>query len=274
MNCTITAFQVSTTLEMAGLGHHVILITMKITENTILITGGATGIGLALAEAFLREGNQVIICGRREKKLQEAKSKFPSLQVRICDISKNSERETLFQWATNTFPSLNLLINNAGIQKEVDLRKGTVDLSGNENEDEIDINLKAPIHLCAMFIPHLMKQKEATIVNITSGLAFTPLAVVPIYCATKAALHSFSQSLRHQLRNTSIKVFEVVPPMVDTELDRGARQNREQENVGISPVEVAEAALLGMKEDQVEIVVGLASNLRSAPEKMFSIINR
>jgi len=272
VNCITTAFQVVAILRNIISWLSIILVSMKITGNTILITGGATGIGLALAEAFLRKGNQVIVCGRREKKLQEAKSKLPALHVRVCDVSKNSERETLFQWATNTFPNLNLLINNAGIQKEVDLRKGTGDLSG--DEDEIDINLKAPIHLCAMFIPHLMEQKESAIVTITSGLAFTPLAVVPIYCATKAGLHSFSQSLRHQLRNTSIKVFEVAPPIVDTELDRGARENREQENVGISPVEVAEAALLGMKEDQVEIVVGLASNLRSAPEKMFSIINR
>jgi len=244
---------------------------MKITDNTILITGGATGIGLALAEAFLREGNRVIICGRREQKLQQAKIKLPSLHVMNCDISKDSARENLFQWVTNTFPDLNILINNAGIQKEVDLTKGAVDLSG---EDEIDINLKAPIHLSTMFIPHLIKQRESAIVNITSGLAFTPLAVVPIYCATKAALHSFSQSLRHQLRNTSMKVFEVVPPIVDTDLDRGARENREQENVVISPVEVAEATLKGIREDQFEIVIGLASNLRSAPEKMFNIINR
>lgn len=244
---------------------------MKITGNTILITGGATGIGLALAEAFLREDNKVIICGRREKKLQEAKTKLPLLHVMNCDVSKDSARENLFEWATNTFPNLNILINNAGIQKEVDLTKGAVDLSG---EDEIDINLKAPIHLSTMFIPHLIKQRESAIINITSGLAFTPLAVVPIYCATKAALHSFSQSLRHQLRNTSMKVFEVAPPIVDTELDRGARENREQENVVISPVEVAEATLKGMREDQVEIAIGLASNLRSAPEKMFNIINR
>jgi len=197
---------------------------MKITGNTILITGGATGIGLALAEAFIREGNQVIICGRREKTLQEAKSNLPSLHVRVCDVSKESERESLFQWVTTNFPSFNLLINNAGIQKEVDFRKGAVDLSG--DEDEIDINLKAPIHLSQMFIPRLLQQRESAIVNITSGLAFTPLAVVPIYCATKAGLHSFSQSLRHQLRNTSIKVFEIAPPIVDTELDRCARENR------------------------------------------------
>ena len=244
---------------------------MKITGNTILITGGATGIGLALAEAFLREGNQVIICGRTEKKLQQAKLKFPSLHVIVCDISKHSARENLLKWAINTFPNLNILVNNAGIQKEVDLRKGAVDFL---EEDEIDINLKAPIHLSTIFIPHLIKQGESAIVNITSGLAFTPLAVVPIYCATKAGLHSFSQSLRHQLRNTSIKVFEVAPPIVDTELDRGARENREQENVGISPMEVAEAAVKSIKEDQFEIVIGLAHNLRSAPEKMFNIINR
>jgi uncharacterized oxidoreductase len=245
---------------------------MKITGNTILITGGATGIGLALAEAFLREDNQVIICGRREKQLQEAKSRLPSLHFRVCDVSKDSDRENLFHWTTSAFPNLNILINNAGIQKEVDLRKGAVELLG--DEDEIDINLKAPIHLSTMFIPHLIKQRESAIVNITSGLAFTPLAVVPIYCATKAALHSFTQSLRHQLRNTPIKVFEVAPPIVDTELDRGTRENREQENAGISPIEVAEVALSGMKEDQDEIVIGLASNLRSAPDQMFNIINR
>jgi uncharacterized oxidoreductase len=177
----------------------------------------------------------------------------------------------LFQWATSNFPNLNLLINNAGIQKEVDLRKGAVDLLG--DEDEIDINLKAPIHLSTLFIPHLSEQRESAIVNITSGLAFTPLAVFPVYCATKAGLHSFSQSLRHQLRNRPIKVFEVAPPIVDTELNRGARENREQENVAISPAEVAGAVLNGMKEDQMEIIIGLASNLHSAPEKMFNIIN-
>jgi uncharacterized oxidoreductase len=245
---------------------------MKITGNTILITGGATGIGLALAEAFLKEGNQVIICGRREKKLQEAQFKFPSLHVTVCDVSKHSARENLFKWVTKTFPNLNILINNAGIQKEVDLRKGAVDLL--EDEDEIDINLKAPIHLSTRFIPHLSERKESAIVNITSGLAFTPLAIFPIYCATKAGLHSFSQSSRHQLRNTSIKVFEVAPPIVETELDRGARENREQENLVISPVEVAEAALNGMKEDQFEIVIGLAGKLHSAREKMFNVINR
>lgn len=271
MNCIITAFQVIAILEMSYLGYPIILVSMKITENTILITGGATGIGLALAEAFLREGNQVIVCGRREKKLQEAKSNLPSLHVRVCDVSNYSARENLFQWATQAFPNLNILINNAGIQKEIDLSKGSVDLSGDENE--IDINLKAPIHLCAMFIPHLIEHREAAIVNITSGLAFTPLAIVPIYCATKAALHSFSQSLRHQLRHTPIKVFEVAPPIVDTELDRGAREKREQENIEISPMEVAEAVLSEMKEDQVEIVIGLAKNLRSAPEQMFNMLN-
>lgn len=244
---------------------------MKVTSSTVLITGGATGIGLALAEAFLREGSKVIICGRREKKLQETKERIPALHVIACDVSKDSARESLFQWATNTFSDINVLVNNAGIQKQVDLRKGAVDLS--RDEDEIDINLKAPIHLSALFIPHLIKQEESAIMNITSGLAFTPLVAVPIYCATKAGLHSFSQSLRYQLQDTPIKVFEVAPPIVDTELDRGAREKRGQENVGISPSDVAEAALEGIREDQFEIAIGLARELRAAPEKMFNIIN-
>jgi uncharacterized oxidoreductase len=110
-------------------------------------------------------------------------------------------------------------------------------------EDEIEINLKTYIHLSAYFIPLFMKRNEAAIINISSGLGFVPLAITPVYCATKAAIHSFSLSLRHQLRNTPIKVFEIIPPTVNTELDKGARAQRGQENRGISPTVVAEATI-------------------------------
>jgi uncharacterized oxidoreductase len=206
---------------------------MKTSGNTILITGGATGIGFSLAEAFVRLGNEVIVCGRREDKLEEAKNRLPQIHTRKCDLSKEDERKSLFEWISSDFPTTNILVNNAGIQRMVDLKKGTEELLS--GEDEIEINFKAYVNLSAHFIPFLMKQKEGAIVNISSGLGFIPLTITPVYCATKAAIHSFTLSLRHQLRNTSVKVFEIIPPTVDTELDKGARSKRGQEDRGTSP---------------------------------------
>lgn len=249
---------------------------MKISGNTVLITGGATGIGFALAEAFSKKGNEVIICGRRRNKLLEAQKKLPNLHIKVCDISKDKNRKALFDWATSNFKNLNILVNNAGIQREIDLTKGEADLVSGENE--IVVNLEAPIHLSALFIPHLMKQKESAIVNISSGLAFIPIAFMPIYCATKAAIHSFSLSLRHQLTGTDVKVYEVAPPTVDTELDKGARGQRGQGYRGIKPEEVAAATIKGIENDDYEIAIGMAQNLRMGartdPEQAFKQINR
>ena len=249
---------------------------MKISGNTVLITGGATGIGLALAEAFSKKGNEVIICGRRKNKLLEAQKKLPKLHIKVCDISKDRNRKALFDWATSNFTNLNILVNNAGIQRQIDLTKGIADLES--GEDEIRVNLEAPILLSALFIPHLIKQKRSAIINISSGLAFVPIAAMPVYCATKAAIHSFSLSLRHQLAGTKVKVYEVVPPIVDTELDKGARGQRGQDNRGIKPEEVAAATIKGVENDDFEIVIGMAQNLRMGartnPEQAFKQINR
>ncbi len=249
---------------------------MKINGNTILITGGATGIGFELAQAFIKEGNDVIICGRRENKLKDAKSKLLQIHTRVCDLSKQKEREALYNWVKSEFKDINILVNNAGIQRMVDFKKGISELSA--GEDEIDINLKAPIHLSAYFIPDLLKQKESAIINVSSGLGFVPIAFMPVYCATKAAIHSFSLSLRHQLRDTSIKVFEVIPPTVDTELDKGARDRRGQKDKGIPPVEVARATLKGLEKNEYEIAIGTAQNLlmgaRNNPEQIFQMINQ
>jgi len=249
---------------------------VKVSGNTVLITGGATGIGLALAEAFSKKGNEVIICGRRKNKLLEAQKKLPKLHIKVCDISKDRNRKALFDWATSNFTNLNILVNNAGIQREIDLTQGIADLES--GEDEIGVNLEAPIYLSALFIPHLIKQEESAIVNISSGLAFVPIAAMPVYCATKAAIHSFSLSLRHQLDVTKVKVYEVVPPIVDTELDKGARGQRGQDNRGIKPEEVAAATIKGVENDDFEIVIGMAQNLRMGartnPEQAFKQINR
>src|SRR5271157_5356916 len=190
---------------------------MQTRNNTTLITGGATGIGFALAESFVKLGNEVIICGRRVDKLEDAKRRLPALTIRRCDVSREKDRDDLCAWTEENFEGLNVLVNNAGIQRQVDLTKGIEDLL--KNEDEIEINLKAQIYLAAQFVPMFSKHKEAAIVNVSSGLGFVPLTIFPIYSATKAAIHSFTMSLRYQLRGTSIKVFEVIPPTVyDTEL--------------------------------------------------------
>jgi uncharacterized oxidoreductase len=248
---------------------------VKTKGNTILITGGATGIGLALAEVLLKEGNEIIVCGRRDSKLLEAKSKFPEVHIRKCNLADAEERKALFWWTMENFPGVNVLINNAGIQRQIDFKKGIEELE--EGEDEIETNLRAPVHLTALFIPHLVKQPESAIINVSSGLGFIPIAILPVYCATKAAIHSFTWSLRHQLRETNIKVFELIPPTVDTELDKGARARRGQTDRGIQPQEVAQKALEFLAKDVYEGAVGRAEFLRMAartePEKTFLNMN-
>ena len=188
---------------------------MRASKNTILITGGATGIGLALAERFLKEGNEVLTCGRREEKLLEIRRKHPMIKTRVCDVALETDRVALCEWAMSEAPGLNVLVNNAGIQRRVDLAK---EKNWEAVEEETTINFHAPVHLAMLFLPHLLKQKEPAILNVTSGLAFVPKADVPVYCATKAALHSFTLSLRHQLMGSPVEVIEVIPPAVDTDL--------------------------------------------------------
>jgi uncharacterized oxidoreductase len=250
---------------------------MKITNNTILITGGATGIGFAIAEALIQVGNQVIICGRREHKLLEAQIKIPQLQIKVCDLENRAERESLRDWATSQFPNLNILINNAGIQKEIDFTIRESKLW--EGGSEITINLEASIHLTALFIPHFLKQnQDCAIVNISSGLAFIPLKIYPVYCATKAALHSFSISLRTQLEKTNVKVFEIIPPIVNTELDKGVRQKRSDRQKGISVSVVAQSTLAGLRNNDYEVTIGIANLLkfgsRIAPKFFHKILNK
>jgi uncharacterized oxidoreductase len=250
---------------------------LDIDGNTVLITGGATGIGFALAEKFVSAGSKVIVCGRRKSKLQAAKKKLPTLDVRQCDVSVESERKSLLSWTRTRFPSLNILVNNAGIQRQVDFTSPTLAKNPSSKDDEVTINLAALIRLCALFIPELLKRKDAAVVNISSGLAFVPMAMMPIYCATKAATHSFTLSLRHQLRKTPIRVFEAVPGTTDTELDATFAGEQEESYRGISPQEVAAAIIEGMKEGREEILVGDAQGLYQAalqdPKDIFNKLN-
>jgi len=191
---------------------------VRLSGNTILITGGGSGIGLAFAERFAKSGNRVIICGRREHVLQQAREKIPGLITRVCDLDAASERTALFDWVTATHPDVNVLVNNAGIQMRYNVLKADARNHWDDYRKEITTNLEAPCHLAMLFASYFAAKETAAIINVTSGLAFTPLAIAPIYSATKAALHSFTVSLRHQLSETAVEVIEVAPPAVNTDL--------------------------------------------------------
>ena len=223
---------------------------MNLSSNTVLITGGATGIGLAMAERFLQAGSRVILCGRREDKLREAQAKHPAFTVRVCDVEDPGERIALSQWAITQFPALNVLVNNAGIQRRIQF---PAQEDWKATHQEIAINLEAPIHLSSLFIPHLKTQQRPAIINVTSGLSFVPLARVPVYCATKAALHSFTLSLRHQLSETPVQVIEIAPPAVDTDLGGPGLHT-----FGVPLDEFADAAMKRLATDEMEIAYGFA----------------
>lgn len=230
---------------------------MNIGNKTVLVTGGASGIGLALAEKFLEAGSTVIICGRRESKLQEAKQQHPELHIKVCDVAQATEREELYQWAIRQFPDVNVLINNAGIQRRMSLVENTG--RWEEQQQEIVINLEAPVHLCQLFIPHFQQLSEAAFVNVTSGLAFAPAAFAPIYSATKAALHSFTLSLRHQLRNTTVGVVEIVPPAVNTDLGGPGLHT-----FGVPLNEFTDSVIDDLKNGSQEIGYGFSEKSRNA----------
>ena len=250
---------------------------MKINGNVILITGGATGIGFGLAEAFLNAGNKVLICSRRQAKLEEARKKLPQLQIHQCDVTSKDGRESLYNWIKNQHPDMNILINNAGVSGPIDFKKGVPEAF--KSEDEIETNFKAPVYLSAYFIPLLLGKKDAAIINITSGLAFVPLASAPLYGATKAGLHSFTLALRHQLKETSIKVFELMPPIVDTDLGKDTSDDAPRPSYlkGIPPSEFAKDALKAIKKDEYEFASGEAKQLRDGSrhdfEETFKSIN-
>lgn len=244
---------------------------MKITSNTILITGGSSGIGLGFAKEFLRLGNKIIICGRREDRLNKVKQQHPEIIIKQCDVSIAKEREELFDWIKKNHSDVNVLINNAGVQLNTNITQA-LDLK--RVGAEIDTNIIAPIHLSSLFINLLETKKEAAIINITSGLAFAPLAFMPVYCATKAALHSLTLSLRHQLKNTSIKVFEIAPPAVDTELGHDGRSDKAQSHGGISVAEFLKEAMEAISGDVYEAAIGQAKGLRLKREELFNMMNK
>lgn len=185
---------------------------MNLSNNKILITGGATGIGLGLTGRFLRENNTVIICGRRKEVLSNAAEKHPAVITRVCDVSQQEERVELFNWIAAHHPDVNVIVNNAGIQNWMDVAEGDF---YEKAENEIAVNITAPLHLTNLF---LKLNSPDVIMNVTSGLAFVPFSKIPVYSATKAFLRSFTLSLRHQLKSTGTEVIEIIPPALNTDL--------------------------------------------------------
>lgn len=216
---------------------------MQLTDNTILITGGSSGIGLALAARLIRAGNQVIVTGRRAQLLEQVRQQLPEVITETSDAGNAAERKALVESLTRRFPKLNVLVNNAGIQRKVSFLNNE---PWEETREEIAINLEAPIHLTSLFLPHLVRQPRAAVINVSSGLAFAPLAAVPVYSATKAAIHSYTQSLRHQLNATSVEVIEIIPPAVHSNL--GGKHD-----FGVPTDEYADSVMAQLAEGRAEI---------------------
>src|SRR5258708_27764056 len=189
---------------------------MKLTSNTILINGGGSGIGYELTKQLTALGNTILITGRDQAKMDGAKAAFPQIHTFRSDVSDPKAIATLYEQVTKQFPELNILINNAGIMREINVQ----DKAGRLEDltREIEINLSGPIRTVKQFLPHLKTKSKAAIMNVSSGLAFVPLPISPVYCATKAGLHSFTESLRVQLKDTKLKVFELAPPATQPEL--------------------------------------------------------
>ena len=237
---------------------------MKISSNKILITGGASGIGLGLTERFLKESNIVIIVGRRESVLKEAVDKYPSVIAKVADLSVESERVSLFEWVAKEHPDLNVLVNNAGIQNWMNV---TDDDFFSKAKTEIDVNIEAPLHLTQLFIK--LKSLD-TILNVTSGLSFVPLTKVPVYSATKAFFHSFTLSLRHLLKSRNIEVIEVIPPALNTDLG-GKGLHDQAPPVGA----FIESIFDQLKEGKSELTFGFSESLAKAgPEDLKNTFNR
>lgn len=242
---------------------------MRMTGNDILVTGGGSGIGRGIAERLHRLGNHVTVAGRREAALREIAQANPGMHHLVLDQTDPADIARFVAEIAALRPQLNVLINNAGIQRPEDLVTGDV----NAAEVQIATNLLGPIRLTAALLPQLVSRPRATIVNVTSGLAFVPNAAMPTYCATKAALHSYTQSLRYQLRNKAIDVIEIIPPQVRTAL-------REVDDPRAMPIDdyITETMALLTAGGEDEITVGRVTPLRHAErdhtyDDLFAAIN-
>ncbi|HEY9004426.1 MAG TPA: SDR family NAD(P)-dependent oxidoreductase [Mucilaginibacter sp.] len=229
---------------------------MKLSNNKILITGGATGIGLGLTERFIQENNTVIICGRRESVLAKVAAQYPSVITKVCDLSDEGQRIELFNWVTENHPDLNVLVNNAGIQNWIDISDPDF---FQHAKSEIVTNIEAPVHLMSLFIN--LKSLD-TIMNVTSGLSFAPFAKVSIYSATKAFFRSFTLSARHLLKKRNIEVIELIPPALNTDLGGEGLHN------AAPPVsDFVQSVFEQLKDGKTEVTFGTSETRANASQE-------
>lgn len=232
---------------------------MRLSKNTILITGGSSGIGLELAKQLSAMDNVIIITGRDQIKLDRVKKDFPNIHTYRSDVNFPEDVVLLYSKVTKEFPELNILINNAGVMKVFNFNNNNDDLNNLTNE--ITTNLNGPIWMTQKFIPHLKKQKNAAIVNVTSVVGMIPLPISPVYSATKAGLRSFTMSLREQLKHTSIKVFDLAPPATETNM-AAVFDKKDTDEIGLMSVEkVVKITIKGMQNDCYEIRPGQSNQV-------------
>ncbi|MGP0089999.1 MAG: SDR family oxidoreductase [Xanthobacteraceae bacterium] len=242
---------------------------MKLEKRTVLITGGTSGIGLELAKQLHRRGNTVIVTGRDQEKLDATRRALPGVHTFKSDVSDPGAIAALHDSVLAQCPALDMLVNNAGIMRNLNLNQ---DRGLNDVTREIEINLSGPVRMVQQFLPHLKTRKGALIVNVSSGLAFIPYPASPVYCATKAAIHSFTQSLRVQLDGTGVTVIELAPPPVETPLMRAEFAEELKAQKGMEANVLAKRAIAGIEAGKLEIRPGLSNVLqamsRIAPQFM------
>jgi uncharacterized oxidoreductase len=227
---------------------------MKLTDNTILITGGSSGIGLALAQSFYELGNKIIIAARDIEKLNAVKKQFPKIDVIECDLTKQTDIDKLVVFMEQQHPNLNILFNNAAIQYNYQFL--TEQNIVNKVDYEVSANLTSTIKLCGLFLPTLLKNTNAAIVNVSSGLAISPKKSAPVYCGTKAAIHNFTKAFRYQMEGTTVKVFEILPPIVETPMTEGRGKNK------ITPEQLVKEFMRDFKNNKEESYIGKTKLLK------------
>jgi uncharacterized oxidoreductase len=232
---------------------------MDLKNNTVLITGGTSGFGYEFASKLLDLGNTVIITGRNQAKLAQTKKNLPKVHTFQSDVSDPKAIVELHNQVIKQFPALNILINNAGEMRKINLHDPSIDLQ--DITREIDINLSGPIRMIQQFLPHLKTQKTAAIMNVTSGLALIPFPIAPIYGATKSGLRSYSKSLRIQLKKTNVKVFELVAPAAKTPLNDKFQDDVDPKSL-MEVDKLVAVTLKGLENDKLDIYPGLANVIR------------
>ena len=248
---------------------------MKLENRTVLITGGTSGIGLELAKQLLGRGNTVIVTGRDRAKLEAAERQLPGIHTYQSDVSDPEAIAALHEHVLARFPALDTLVNNAGIMRNLDLN-GDRDLTDVTREVEVD--LSGPVRMVQKFLPHLKAREGALIVNVSSGLAFIPYAISPVYSAAKAGFHAYSQALRAQLASTGVTVVELAPPPVETPLMRGEFEEETRGQRGMEPAVLVKQTIAGIEAGKPEIRPGMANVLKAmsriAPRLMFNQLTR